>query len=67
MDILVDEAISKIEKLNIDLSDDELSAMSAGLKDILASYDKLTTSLTKIKEAKDNDEFQNAMVELQIK
>lgn len=66
MEKLVDMMVIKIEKLNAKLSNDEISALSAGLKDIISSHNKLINSLTKINEAKDNDEFQNAVIELQI-
>ena len=66
MDKLVDDIILRVENLKVQLKEDELSALSAGLKDILESRDKLVKSLSRIKVSNDNNEFQDAMIELQM-
>jgi hypothetical protein len=63
---LVDSLIKRIENLNIRLTESEVSSLSAGLKDILDSHNKLLKSMSRIRQVNDNDQFQDALVEIQI-
>ncbi len=66
MNKIVDEMVLKVENLEFDLADDEISSIVAGLNDFLDSHDKVIVIITKIIESDNNEEIQDGLIALQV-
>lgn len=63
---IVNKVIIKVENLGLNLDEDEISTIAAGLYDFLESHDKILAILDKILKTDTNEEIQDNMIALQI-
>jgi hypothetical protein len=66
MDTLVDSFMTRVEVLGVPVGPDGLSALSAGLKDILNSREKIIRILEQVTQSTNRDDIQGELVDLQV-
>jgi len=66
METNLNSFITKIENINDKLTEDELSALSAGLNDFLESHSKIIESIDNVNNTEDKSQIQDALVSIQI-